>query len=100
MEKRNNFSKRSKKLLKKKKQLIRTSKQKLSMNKLKYKIVVINILNNSKKEKLLILVLKTKIFIFITKKVDVIIINADIYYITCKLKNTQIFAIFIKNLEY
>lgn len=70
------------------------------MNKLKSKTIIINTLNHSKKERLLILILKTKTLIFAIKKVHIIIININIYNIACKLNKVLVFAIFMKNLKY
>lgn len=93
------FLKTIKKTLKKR-QLVNILKQKLSIDKLKTKTIFTSTLNYSGEEKLLILILKAKISIFATKKVDVVIINANIYCISCKFKKAQVFTIFIKDLEY
>lgn len=77
--------------------MIDVLKQKLNINKSKSKIVIINILNYFKEKRLLILISKVKILIFAIKVVNITIINADTYCITCKLKRAQIFIIFIKN---
>ena len=34
------------------------------------------------------------------KKVDIVIIGADTYYLACRLKRAQVFAMSIRNLEY
>lgn len=47
-----------------------------------------------------ILILKAKILTFANKKENIIIINTNIYYATCKLKKSQVFAKFIRDLEY
>lgn len=59
----NNFLKTIKKILKKKKWFINTSKQKKCINKLDLKMVIINTLDNFKKENLPILILQTKLSI-------------------------------------
>lgn len=76
------------KLLKKKKQLINTSQQKLSIIKFKPKIVVFNILDNSKNKNLSISILEIKISILIIEEINITIICIDIYYIACKLKKS------------
>lgn len=70
------------------------------MTKLKYKIIIISILDNFEKESLSILIQKTKVLILDIKKIDIAIIGANAYRTNYKLKRAQIFAIFIKNLEY
>lgn len=65
-EKIDNFLKIPEKILKKNTWLINISKQKLSINKIKSKIVVISILNYSGKEELSILILKTKVLTLVT----------------------------------
>lgn len=70
------------------------------MAKLNHKIIVISILNNSKKKGLPILIPETKISILNTKEVYVVIIDADTYRTTCKLKKARVFAISMRNLEY
>lgn len=92
--------KTSKKKFKKKKKLINIFKWKSSINKLKPKTIVINILNNFDKEGLLILAIKKNASTFNTKKVDIAIISINAYYITCKLIKAQVFAIAMKDLEY
>lgn len=67
------------------------------MGKLKPKTIIINTLNHSKKERLLILTPET---ILATKEVNVTMIDMDTYYIACKLKRAQVFAISMKDLEY
>lgn len=67
------------------------------MDKQKFEIIVISFLNNSSIKSLPILIY---ISIFGTKKVNVAIIGTDIYSITCKLKEAQVFAISIRDLEY
>lgn len=37
---------------------------------------------------------------FSTKKVEITMINADIYYAVCKLIKAQIFAVSMRDLEY
>lgn len=54
------------------------------MDKIKSKIFIISILDYYGKKKLLIFILKTKISTFIIKKVNIIIISANIYYAICK----------------
>ena len=68
--------------------MINASKQKLNVDKSKSKTIVISILDYSEKRKLLILIPKAKILILAIKKVDIAIIDADVYYTTCKLKET------------
>lgn len=68
------------------------------MNKQKSKTIVISSFDNLDKKNLLIL-----IFISTLDKsvINIVIIGADAYcYIAYKLKKDQIFAIFIKNLEF
>lgn len=64
-----------------------TFKQKTSMTKLNIKIVIISILDNFKKESLLISILKTKVLILNTKKLNIAIININTYWIAYKLKS-------------
>ncbi len=70
------------------------------MDKSKLKIVIISTLNYFKEEKLSILILEAKVLIPIIKKVNIAIINLNAYYISFKLKKTQIFTIFIRDLKY
>ena len=73
------FLKISEKLLKKKRRLINTSKQKTSIAKSNHKIVVINTLNNFKKEDLPISIPETKVSTLNIKEVGIAIISADTY---------------------
>lgn len=41
-----------------------------------------------------------QISLFDIQEVNVAIISTDAYYVACKSKSTQIFALFIKDLEY
>lgn len=72
----------------------------MSTNKSKLNIVIISILSNIDEENLLILALKAKLLILATRKIDIVVNSADIYYITCKLKDVQVFTISIKDLKY
>lgn len=98
-EKIDKFLKKPEKTLKKR-QLTKISKRKTSIAKSNHKIIVISTLVNFGKQGLPILILKTKISIFDTKKIDSTIIGADAYWIACKLKKTWLFAISIKDLKY
>lgn len=71
---------------KRKKHLINTSKQKLNMDKLKPKTVVISTLNHSRKEKLPVLIPEVEISTFATKEVDIAMISTNVYYAIYKLK--------------
>lgn len=88
------------KMSKKKRQLIIVSKQKPSINKSESKIIVISILNNSKKKGLLISIPETELSIPVTKELDIAMIDADVYCTACKLKRAQVFDISIGDLEY
>lgn len=80
--------------------LINISKHKKSIAKLNYKTVVISILDNFRKKGLPILILEIKASILNNKKIDVIIIDINTYWIACKLKKAQVFAVSIRDLEY
>lgn len=80
--------------------MINASKQKVSIDKLKSKTIFISTLNHFGKKRLPILISKAKISILITKEVNVVMIDADAYYATCKLKKALVFAVFIRDLEY
>lgn len=80
------FLKTLKKMLKKKKLLFNAFKQKLSMDKLKSRTIVISILNLFEKEKLIIFIPKRKTSTFAIKKVNVSIIDAYFYCTVCKPK--------------
>lgn len=67
------------KMLKKKKQLVRASKQKTSITKLNYKTVIISTLNNFEKKNLSTSILEIKVLILSIKKVNITIIDANIY---------------------
>lgn len=71
-----------------------------SIAKLNYKIVIISILDNFRKEDLLISIPEIKVSTLDIKKVDITMIDADAYWTNCKLKKAQIFVIFMKDLEY
>lgn len=77
-----------------------TSKWKLSMDKSKSKRVFTNILDYSKEEGLPILTPKAKISIFAIKEMNIAIIGTDAYRTACKLKDAQVFAVSIRDLEY
>lgn len=47
---------------------------------------------------MLILILKIKVLIFAIKKIDITIIDTNIYYIVYKLKRFPVFIIFMKDL--
>lgn len=70
------------------------------MTKSNSKKVIISILNHFGKKELLILISKIKVLILSTKKVNITIINVNAYWTACKLKKTQVFIVFIKNLKY
>lgn len=59
-----------------------------------------SILNYFKEKKLFILILEVKILILIIKKISITLIDINTYFVTCKFKKTQVFAIFLKNLKY
>ncbi len=58
---------------------------------------MMNFLDNLDKKNLLISILA---LIFSTNVIDITMIGIDTYYIIYKLKKSQIFIIFIKDLEY
>ena len=82
---------------KKRRQLANAFKQKLNMEKQNSKTVVINTFGNSDKEKLLTSTLAPT---FEKNVEEVAMIGADAYRLTCQLKGAQVFAIFIRDLEF
>lgn len=47
-----------------------------------------------------ILAAKAKLLILAIRKINIIMIGTDVYYMTYKLKKSQVFIISIKNQEY
>lgn len=92
--------KTSKKTSKKKRRLINLSKRKVSIDKLKSKTVFTSILNYFEKKQLPILILKVKILMFATKKVNIAMIDANAYCISCKFKRVLVLAVSIRDLQY
>lgn len=84
----------------KKRYLVNTIKQKSSINKLKSKTAFMSSLSYANKKGLPILILKANLLILTIKKVNVTIINTNVYCMTRKFKKTQIFTISMKNLKY
>lgn len=70
----------------KKTRLIDISKRKFSMDKLKPKTVVISTLDYFGEERLPILIPETNVSTLAIKEVNIAIIDADVYCITCKVK--------------
>ena len=87
----------TKKILKKKRWLINFIKRKLSIGKQKSKTVIISSLNNLNKKNFLI---STYRLIYDIDVVNITIIDVNTYYSACKLKNSQVFTISMKNLEF
>ena len=96
VEKINDFLKIPEKISKKKR-LINASKWKLALQKQKLKTVVISLLDNSVKKDLPI---PSQTSTLGTKKIDVAMIDVDAYYAACRLKEAQVFAVSMRNLEY
>ena len=69
----------------------------MSRSNQKPKIVAISSIDNLGKKNLLIL---SSMPIFDKGVVDVVIIDTDAYYIVCILKNAQVFAISMRELEF
>lgn len=92
--------KTSKKTSKKKRRLINLSKRKVSIDKLKSKTVFTSILDYFEKKQLPILILKVKILMFATKKVNIAMIDANAYCISCKFKRVLVLAVSIRDLQY
>ena len=91
------FLKTIEKIVKKRRRLANAFKQKSNIEKQNSKTVVINTLSNSDKEELPTSILAP---IFGKNVENVAIIGADAYCLACQLKGAQVFAIFIKNLEF
>ena len=70
------------------------------MDKSKPKTVVISTLDRSKEEGLPILILEAKESTLATKKIDVTMIDADVYCVAYKLKRAQVFAVSMRDLEH
>lgn len=92
-----NFLSKIPKLLDKKNQFINISKQKSNIGKLKPKIVIINSFYKLDKGVLSILIFT---LIYDIGIINIAMIDADYYYLTCKLKRTQVFVIFMRSLEF
>ena len=84
-------------LSKKKRRLYNVSKRKLSADNHKPKMIAIRSLNNLDKIDLLISILTLTLDISV---VNVAMIGANAYYATCKLKQAQVFAASMRDLEF
>ena len=91
------FLSRNIKLSKKKRRLCNISKQKLSGDNQKPKIVAISSMDNLGKKDLPISI---PIPVLDKSVVDVAMIGADAYCTTCKLKEAQVFALSLRDLEF
>lgn len=96
-EKLDNFCNTIQKLPKKKKRLINTFMRKLSMDTQNSKMIGINFVFNLEKKVLLILIFISK---FNKSFIDIAIIGANPYYTASKLTRPQVFATFIRKLEF
>lgn len=84
------------KISSKKIRLFNAFKQKSIKKKPRSEIIVINSLDNSNNKLLPTLTLTST---FNIDKVDVIMIDADAYHMTCKLKGAQVFVISLIDLK-
>ena len=80
--------------------MINAFKRKVSIDKLKPKKFIINILNYFWEERLPILIPEAKVLILTTKEVDIAMIGINAYHAVCKLYGAQVFIISIRDLEY
>lgn len=72
--------------------------KKINIKKPKLKTVISSFFNKFIKKYLSILPISILVSILNTNIINIVIINGKTYYLTCKLKNAKVFAIFIKNL--
>ena len=86
------------KLSSKKSRHINKSKQKTIIKKTSSRKATISSLDSFDKKKLLVPILATKKSDPAIKDIGIAIISADVYYIACYLKKTQVFAVSIKDI--
>lgn len=88
------------KILSKKKRQINKSKQKASLKETNSRKAIISNLNSLNKKELPVSIPTTIKSKPKAGNIDIAIINTNVYYVACCLKRTQVFAKYIRNINY
>ena len=88
------------KLSSKKRKQINKSKQKASIGETSLKKATINSLDNSNKKELSVFLAAIKILELKAQNIDIIMIGGDTYCTACFLKEAQVFAVSMRDIQY